>query len=116
MKFLSLSSNVFFFILVQICHAGLCDLVENGQVLMATETKRLLRIIGDIFTCVSEGEDITLPETQSRLAGILFQMQRNVSPDRIQDAFGSLPEDSQRCINSVMDEFRLQSGVNRVSP
>ena len=83
---------------------------------MATETERLLRIIGDIFTCVSEGEDIASPETQSRLAGILFQMQRDVSPDRMQDAFGSLTEDSQRCINSVMDEFRLQSGANRVSP
>jgi hypothetical protein len=83
---------------------------------MATETERLLCIIGDICTCVSEGEDIALPETQSRLAEILFQMQRDVTPDRMQDAFGSLTEDSQRCINSVMDEFRSQSGVKRVSP
>lgn len=90
--------------------------MQNGQVLMTTETERLLRIIGDIFTCVSQGEDVASSETQSRLAAILFQMQLDVTPDRMQDAFGKLTDESQQCINSVMDEFRFQSGVNRVSP
>jgi hypothetical protein len=83
---------------------------------MTTETERLLRIIGDIFTCVSRGEDVASLETQSRLADILLQMQRDVTPDRMQDAFGKLTYESQQCINSVMDEFRFQPGVNRVSP
>ena len=99
----------------QIVHSGLCDLVENGQVCMTAEAERLLRIIGEVFMFVSEGEDVASPDTQSRLAKILFQMQQNVPGDRMQQAFGSLADESQQCINSVMEEFRAQSG-NLVSP
>lgn len=99
------------------CHSGLCDLVQNGQVLVTTETERLLRIIGEVFSHVADGEDIASPETQSRLAEILVKIQNEVPPDRIQDAFGSLAEDVQCSINAVMDEHRLHSsGANRISP
>jgi len=92
-------------------------LVESGQVQMTAEAERLLRIIGEVFAYVSEGEDLASPDTQSRLAKILFQMQSDVPADRMQQAFVSLPQESQQCVNSVMDEFRAQaSGVNLVSP
>lgn len=82
---------------------------------MTTEAERLLRIIGEIFMYVSEGEELATPDTQSRLAKILLQMQQSVPGDRMQHAFGSLTDESQQCINSVMNEFRAQSG-NLVSP
>ena len=110
------SSTTHFQLFSQICHAGLCDLVESGQIVMTAETERLLRIIGQTFTYVSEGEDIASPETQSRLAEILFKMQNDVGPDQMQQAFESLTPEVQACINSVMDEYRLKSVSTRITP
>lgn len=94
----------------------MCGLVESGQIQLATETERLLRIIGEIFTYVSEGEEIASTETQARLAKTLFQMQNDVPADRMQVAIGGLSRESQQSIQSAMEQFRGSSGANIISP
>lgn len=90
--------------------------MEQRQVLATVDTERLLRIIGEIFACICEGEDLASPDTRSRLAKILFQMQSDVPGERMQTAFSSLPQQSQQCVTAVMSEFQAQSGANLVSP
>lgn len=81
-----------------------------------TEAERLLRIIAEIFTYISDGEDLASPDTQGRLAKILVEMQNDVPADRMQAAFGALSPETQQCVNSVVNEYCAQSGVNLVSP
>jgi hypothetical protein len=86
----------------RICHAGLCGLVENGSIDLSSEAVQLVRIIGETLSLVSEGEELATPETCSRFAHILVEMQNKVSGGVMQQAFGTLDSEAQSAINMVM--------------
>ena len=98
-----------------ICITGLCDLVEKGTINVRSDFVELVRIIGETMVLVTQEELRVSSETVVRLAGILFQLQREVPSDRINQAFNLLPQESQWIVNRVMQEYGHHF-ANVVSP
>lgn len=62
----------------QICHDGLCDLIDSGAIDASANAPALLNIFGQIRQCVEEGEEIATPETCNRLRAIFGSMSQQV--------------------------------------
>lgn len=86
----------------QICHAGFCDLVENGSIRVSDNADKVLRVVGETLFFVNEGEKLATAETCSRLASILIQMQQNISADKMNELFASLSLEGQNGIHAAM--------------
>jgi hypothetical protein len=86
------------------CHAGLCDMIESASVDIDTRYMDLVRIIGETLAFVSDSEDIASPNTCTRFAFILYQLQQKIHPDRMQQSFASLSPDAQAEVTSIMKE------------
>ena len=96
-----------------ICHAGLCDLIENGSISYKEESPRLLSIISEIFVCIEEGEELASEETLVRLVNILLRIQQD-TPNS-QALFASLGDEQQAAIRSVVENYAHHIS-NVVSP
>lgn len=107
--------RLFLFQFPQICHAGFCDLIETQTINLTAEAPVVLKIIGEILACVADGDEIASPETCNRFAEILFEMQRCVPDERMQEGFGSISAEGQFAISAAMEQHALARG-NRVSP
>lgn len=59
----------------KICHAGLCDLVENGSIDVKTYAPMLQQVIPGIFELVENGEEVADASTCARLRTILTNAQ-----------------------------------------
>jgi len=99
----------------KICHAGLCELVENASIDVESQCSELVRIIGETMAYVSDGEDLALPGTCTAFAAILFRMQQKVRPDLMQQSYASISPDAQEAIQSLMNEHAHQF-ANIVTP
>ena len=88
--------------LSKFCHQGLCELVENGQIDIATNLELLLNIFGGIAAAVLEEEDIATQETCSRLAMILSTFQEKGNPSLLQQAFGKMSPQVQNGLNMLL--------------
>ena len=86
----------------QICHDGLCDLVESNMINLQTEYSTLIRIIGKILSLVSEGDDVASPSTCSRMMGVIGKIQQAVDGNSIQVAFSMLDPEVQEALAAAM--------------
>lgn len=86
----------------KICHAGFCNLVEQGSVNLTSEATKVLQVVGEVLFFVSDGETIASPETCSRLANIVVQMQQQLPGDRMNEAFATISVEAQNGINQAM--------------
>ena len=84
---------------LQICHDGLCDLVESNMVNVQSEYRTLLRITSKVLVLLSEGDDIA---TGPRLMGVISKIQQTVDGNSIQAAFSALEPEAQEALASAM--------------
>jgi hypothetical protein len=91
--------------LQQVCHAGLCNLIENGCINLSSEATRITQIIGQILSDVEEGEDIASSETCEKLTSILQTMGNELPPETMSQAFGALGAESQNAIAMAVQEL-----------
>lgn len=85
-----------------ICHAGLCHLVQSGVVSLEHDASQLLRIFGQIFLETEEGEELASADTLERIVHILHQMKQDVPAATMQQLFGNLNPDAQRVLMAAM--------------
>jgi hypothetical protein len=83
------------------CHAGLCGMIESASININTQYMELVRIIGETLELVADSEDIASPDTCTRFAFVLFQMQQAKIP--IAQSLASLSPDAQAAITSIMN-------------
>jgi hypothetical protein len=88
----------------QICHAGLCHLLESGAIDLSKEAARITRIISEILSDVEEGEAVATPDTCERLTNILYQMQQQLPAHTMQQAFAALGPESQNAVSAALQE------------
>eukprot|EP00554_Chaetoceros_debilis_P008282 CAMPEP_0194100128 /NCGR_PEP_ID=MMETSP0150-20130528/1111_1 /TAXON_ID=122233 /ORGANISM="Chaetoceros debilis, Strain MM31A-1" /LENGTH=1242 /DNA_ID=CAMNT_0038786455 /DNA_START=30 /DNA_END=3758 /DNA_ORIENTATION=- len=86
----------------KICHDGLCDLIELGEVDISSNINRLLQIIGEIAAAVNDGDDMATNETISRFAAIVSDMQSRVEQSSIQQAYSTITEEAQEGVRLLM--------------
>jgi len=86
----------------KICHDGLCDLVESNMINLQTEYSTLIRIIGNILSLVSEGDNVASTSTCSRLMGVIGKIQQTVDGNSIQAAFSMLEPEVQEALVAAM--------------
>lgn len=99
----------------KICHAILCQLLEAKEINLVNECQLLLRIIGEIFMRLDDGEDLADEDTTVHLACILHRLQSEVQPHIMQSCFASITPQEQTAINAAMSEYAHRFG-NVVSP
>lgn len=98
----------------QICHAGLCYLVENGSINLDSDTFRITSAIASILSAVQEGADIATADTCERLLRITYRMQQN-QPQAVQAAFDGLDESLQKGLQAAMRDYSI-TRLNVVTP
>ncbi|KAL7537732.1 hypothetical protein ACHAXR_008907 [Thalassiosira sp. AJA248-18] len=86
----------------QVCHDGLCDLVESNMINVQTEYSILIRIIGKVLALVSGDDEVASQETCSRLVGVFNKIQQTVDGNSIQAVFSMLDPDSQQALVAAM--------------
>lgn len=86
----------------QICHDGMCDLVDANIINVQSQYKQLLAIIGKILSFVSDGDGVATESTCSRLMGIINTIQQTVDGNSIQAAFGELDGEAQGALIAAM--------------
>ena len=86
----------------QVCHEGLCDLVEANLINIQTEYSALLRIIGKVLALVSDGDDVATEATCARLMGVVNMIQQTVDGNSIQDVFSTMDPESQQALVAAM--------------
>ena len=86
----------------QICHDGLCDLVESNMINLQTEYSTLIRIIGNILSLVYEGDNIASTSICSWLMGVIGKIQQTVDGNSIQAAFSMLEPEVQEALVAAM--------------
>lgn len=89
----------------KVCHAGLCDLIENGSVDLTANAIKVTQIVGQILSDVEDGEEIATPETCERLTCILQTMGTDLPQETMQQAFSMLGEDAQHAVSMAMQEL-----------
>ena len=84
----------------QLCHDGLCDLIESGAIDLSANAPALANIICQIRQCVEEeGEEIATPETCNRLSAIYGALHQQVrTPHK---GTSGLNEASPDCIAGI---------------
>jgi len=87
----------------KVCHDKLCDLIESGAVSMTAEAPALMRIVGQIFADVEDGEEVASTATCSRLAVILTKIQESVDSGLIQKCFSQLSPEAQNGIQIALE-------------
>ena len=88
----------------------MCDQVESGKISLSSHAAGVTRACGHILARQNEGEDIATPETCSRIAALLVQLQQSNNLH-----LSALDPDTAYVAQAAMDEFRL-SRCNIVSP
>ncbi len=91
-----------------ICHSGLCHMIENGKIEMKDEAQRLTRIIGEVLLKVQDGEEIATPDTVERLSIILFQMHQGLPPCTMRQALEGLTPEAQDVVGSLLQELSIR--------
>ena len=87
---------------IQICHDGICDLVESNMISVQSEYGALIRVVGKILALVSEGEEIASQGTCSRLIGVITRIQQAVDGNMIQAVFSTMEPDVQQALVAAM--------------
>ena len=95
----------------KICHAGLCELIESNKIDITKHFQVLMRIFGDLLSCVADGEDLLTDDTQVRLGNILSALQQRVPPNTMEKAFQVLSPDAQGSIHEFLQAYS-HSGVH----
>ena len=80
----------------QICHAGLCEMLEKGSLV---PDARIVRIVGDLLACIQEGEDLASNDVCFRLTGVLYQAQHPQPLD------GLLSPQAQSALSQALQEY-----------
>lgn len=99
---------------LQVCHAGLCFLLENGSIQFDSDVFRITTIIAAILAAVQDGENIATADTCERLAAVAYQMHQN-EPLAVQRAVAGLDPAVQNVLYAVMGDFS-QRHSNVVTP
>lgn len=86
----------------QICHDGLCDMVESNLIDVPTEFGILIRIIGKILALVSDNEEVASQSTCARLIGVIHKIQQTVDGNLVQGAFELMEPDAQQALVAAM--------------
>jgi len=69
---------------------------------LQTEYSTLIRIIGNILSLVSEGDNVASTSTCSRLMGVIGKIQQTVDGNSIQAAFSMLEPEVQEALVAAM--------------
>lgn len=89
----------------KICHAGLCDLLEDAStgnhIMNLVGTEAIVEIIGNILALVSEEQVVATDETVARFTQVLVQLQKQV-PNL---SFHNLSNESQMAIHAAMGQY-----------
>lgn len=84
---------------------------------MTKEAATVLRVIGETLVYVSDGEDIASPETCSRFAEILHNMQRDIPADHMHQAFAAVSPEGRNALGALMEQYTLShTSANLVTP
>lgn len=87
----------------KLCHAGLCDMIEHGKIDMTSTCEMIVRIIGEIFVMVDDGEDIASEETCTRLEAILIRVKDADHSGFVQNSFASLSVKGREAVDAFLE-------------